>query len=47
MDLTEFRSSTLKGVGLGGLAVSDGVGWVILLDGLLQPGHGSMHLKDH
>ena len=28
MDLTEFRSYTLKGVGLGGLDASHGVGWV-------------------
>ena len=34
MDLGEFRFQTLRGVGLGGLAASDGVGWVILLDGL-------------
>ena len=51
-DLTEFRSPTLKGVGLGGLAASDGVGWMNVLDGLPQSGHGStshaaMHLKDH
>ena len=51
MDLSEFTSYTLKGVGLGGLAASDGVGWVIVLDGQPQSGHGStshaaMHLKD-
>ena len=52
MDLTDFRSYTLKGIGLGGWAASDGVEWVIVLDGLLHSGHGStshaaMHLKDH
>ena len=52
MDLTEFRSYTLKGVGLGGLAALDGVRRVIMLHGLLHSGHGgtshaAMHLKDH
>ena len=47
----EFRSSALKGIGLGGLTASDGVGWVNVLDGPPQSGHGStshgaMHLKD-
>ena len=41
MDLTEFRYYTLNGVGLGGLAASDGMGWVNVLDGLPQSGHGS------
>ena len=52
MDLTEFRSCTLKGVGLGGLAALDGVRWVNVLDGLLQSGnggtsHAAMYMRDH
>ena len=47
MDPTEFRSKTIKGVGLGGLTL----GWVNVLDGPPQSRHGStshgaMHLKD-
>ena len=50
MDLSEFGPETLTGVGLSGFAASDGVGWMNVLDGLLQSGHGStshaaMHLK--
>ena len=33
MDLTEFMSETLNGVGLGGLAAVDGVGGLKALDG--------------
>ena len=41
MDLIEFRSQTLIGIGLGGLADWDGVGWVNGLDGLPQSGRSS------
>ena len=52
MDLTEFRSQTLKGVGLGGLAALDGMGWVNVLDGLLDSGnvgtsHAAMYMRDY
>ena len=40
MDLMQFRSETI-GVGLGGVAASDGVGWVNVSDGQPQSGHGS------
>ena len=39
---TAFRSGTLIGIGLGGLAAWDGVRWVNILDGQLRSGQSSM-----
>ena len=36
----ERRCETQRGGGLGGLAASDGVGWVNVLDGQTQSCHG-------